>query len=273
MSSSKKIGICVGINKYPNPNNNLRGCVNDAKMIKKYLLKYYNFDKVILLLDHHATYQNVITNIQQSMLELSDNGHFVFSVSSHGTTIPDTSGDELDGRDEAICLYDRLLLDDNFRQLLHHAPIGMKATIIADCCHSGSITRSAYIKNFASLKGSSNNSYMKPRYLPFTDDIFARSTRTIPIKNKLFSSHLPEKQMREVLITGCKSNEYSYDAQFNKKYHGALTYSMLQILKNGKNLTYQEFYKLLKTRLPSGHYPQTPQLEGSVQNKNLLMFS
>jgi hypothetical protein len=270
--SLKKIAVCVGINKYPNPRNNLRGCVPDAKKLRSIFLKWYNFDKVILLLDKKATYRNVTEAIKNAMLDLNDYGHFVFTTSSHGTTIPDRSGDEIDKRDEAICLYDRLLVDDKFRSLIDHAPVGMKATIITDCCHSGSITRGAYMRNFSSGSGPT---YMKPRYLPPEDDEFAVSARNIPVRSKMFASSVEEADMREVLITGCKSNEYSYDARFGRSYHGALTYNMIQILNHAKrsNLTYSEFYKLLRDRLPSANYPQTPQLEGSKENKNTIMFS
>jgi len=276
MKKIEKIAVCVGINKYPDPRNNLNGCVNDAKDIRSALINQFHFDKTILLLDHKATYRNVVTSIQDAMLDLCDYGHFVFSVSSHGTSVPDRSGDEPDGRDEAICLYDKLLVDDTFRTILDKAPVGMKATIITDCCHSGSITRSAYIRNFpSSVSRGLENLYMKPRYLPPVDDEFAVSVKTSNVRSKMFTSVQEQANMREVLITGCKSDEYSYDAFIDGKYHGAMTYNLLQIFNNmkGKNLTYNEMYTLLKDRLPSSKYPQSPQLEGTEKNKNTLLFS
>ena len=268
----RKIAVVVGINKYPNSRNNLRGCVNDAKALRRVFLKKFKFDKVIMLLDRKATYRNVVKNIKGAMLDLSDHGHFVFTTSSHGTSIPDRSGDEPDKRDEAICLYDRLLLDDTFRKLLNHAPVGMKATIITDCCHSGSITRSAFDRNFAGHP--EGTIYLKPRYLPPYENEFALATRSSEVKGKIFGSVIQEKDMNEILITGCKSDEYSYDAYFNGKYHGALTYNMLEIFKKikGKNITYNEFYEMLRDRLPNQQYPQTPQLEGNKSNKNSMLF-
>jgi len=268
----RKIAVVVGINKYPNSRNNLKGCVNDAKALRSVFLKKFKFDKVIMLLDRKATYRRVVKNIKNAMLDLSDHGHFVFTTSSHGTSIPDRSGDESDRRDEAICLYDRVLLDDTFRKLLDNAPVGMKATIITDCCHSGSITRAAFERNFSvQPKGKI---YLKPRYLPPYEDEFALATRTAEVSGKLFGSMISQNDMNEILITGCKSDEYSYDAYFNGKYHGALTYNMLEIFKkiSGKNITYNEFYKLLKDRLPNQMYPQSPQLEGSKKNKNSMLF-
>ncbi len=257
----KKIAVCVGINRYPDHRNNLWGCVNDAKGFKSLLLEKYGFDKVILILDRKATYRNVVKNIRECMLELEDLGHFVFTVSSHGTSVKDRSGDEKDGLDEAICLYDRLLIDDTFRTLLNDAPVGMKCTVIADCCHSGSITR---------LDNSDDNEYQykKIKYLPF-DDTFVSVKKSKP-SNKIF---VPQSEMNEVLITGCKSDEYSYDTTFNGKNHGALSYTILDILKDGPQLTYNELYKSIKDKLPSSQLPQSPQLEGSDTNKNMIVFS
>jgi len=271
----EKIAVCVGINKYPDPRNNLKGCVNDAKALRISLLKQFHFDKVILLLDSKATYRNVVTSIQDAMMDLADYGHFVFTDSSHGTSIPDRSGDEPDKRDEAICLYDKLLVDDTFRTILDKAPVGMKATIITDCCHSGSITRAVYARNFESAVNKSSNNYMKPRYIPPVDDEFAVSVKSKDVRSQIFGSAIEQKDMREVLITGCKSDEYSYDAYLGGKYHGALTYNMLEIFKasKGKNLTYNEMYNMLRDRLPSNRYPQSPQLEGTDSNKDSLLFS
>jgi hypothetical protein len=268
MSSYSKAGICVGINEYPNPANNLKGCVPDAKLLREVLLSKYKFDNIDLFTDKNATYKNVVRSIENCMMNMKDYGHFVFTVSSHGTTVPDLSGDEEDGRDEAICLYDRLLVDDTFRKLLDHAPVGLRMTIITDCCHSGSITRSTYVNRFGNF--SRSETYMKPRYLPPEDDNFALKSNTVPIKSKMFT---PEKDMREVLITGCKSNEYSYDALYGKSYNGALTYNLVEILKSNTNLTYYQLYKLLQQKLPSSQYPQTPQLEGSDENKKRIIFS
>jgi len=261
-----KIAVCVGINKYPDPRNNLRGCVNDAKGLKRCLKKYYDFDKITLLLDHHATYKNVINSIKQSMLELSDCGHFVFSISSHGTSIIDRSGDEADRRDEAICLYDRLLVDDTFKQLLDHAPVGMKLTVISDCCHSGSITRSWIDDDIDPTS--------KIRYIPAINLGIASDVSTAPNQRKIFTPINTQANMREVLITGCKSDEYSYDCLFGSKYHGALSYNIIDIMNTCKHtLTYNEFYKLIRDRLPSRQSPQSPQLEGSEENKNSPMFA
>ena len=42
----------------------------------------------------------------------------MIDVSTHGTTVPDEDGDEWDGRDEAIVMRDRLVIDDEIKKIL-----------------------------------------------------------------------------------------------------------------------------------------------------------
>ncbi|MEZ5628493.1 MAG: caspase family protein [Rhodocyclaceae bacterium] len=59
--------------------------------------------------------------------------------------MPDRSGDEADGRDEALCPHDigdgQILLDDDLRALPDQRPAGVRVVLISDSCHSGSVTR------------------------------------------------------------------------------------------------------------------------------------
>ncbi len=67
----------------------------------------------------------------------------VFTNSSHGSYIPDTSGDE-ETYDEVMCPYDtreEVLSDDDLRAILDTLPTGVSMTVISDSCHSGSNTR------------------------------------------------------------------------------------------------------------------------------------
>jgi hypothetical protein len=83
---------------------------------------------------------------------------------------------------------------------------------------------------------------------------------------------LPESGMPELLITGCTDSEYSYDAEIDGRYNGAMSAMALRVIKQNPGLTYNEFYTRLRTMLPSKDYPQSPQLEGSDAHKGTLLF-
>ena len=83
---------------------------------------------------------------------------------------------------------------------------------------------------------------------------------------------LPESGMPELLITGCSDSEYSYDAEIDGRYNGAMSAMAIRVIQENPGLTYQEFYARLRTHLPTPEYPQTPQLEGMDVHKNTLLF-
>jgi hypothetical protein len=110
----------------------------------------------------------------------------------------------------------------------------------------------------------------KPRYMPPLDDIDALRTVLVPIRRRFL---YPESDMQEVLITGCNATEYSYDANIDGRYNGAMTAMALRVIRSEPGQTYREFHRKLRELLPSTRYPQSPQLEGSDANKDRPLFT
>src|SRR5262245_6690541 len=103
--------LCVGINKFKNyPSSNLQGCVNDANdmsALLKSLLGFTDGD-IVKLTDEQATKANIMSNLKSMVADAKSGklSYLVFSLSSHGTQVPDVSGDEPDRADEAFCPHD-----------------------------------------------------------------------------------------------------------------------------------------------------------------------
>jgi len=240
-----KKAICVGINDYPGSANDLQGCVNDANDWAN-LLQLNGFETEIIL-NKQATRNNLLTELENLIREAEAEDVIVFSYSGHGTNVLDTSGDEEDRYDEALYVYDGIVLDDELREIIRELKTGVHLIIISDSCFSGTVTRVA-------PQG-------KPRYVK-TDDI--------PANAKLKKRLLSDEDMVEILLSGCDDDEYSYDAYINGRWNGAFSATAIDIIKD--KLTYNEFYEAVREILPSGDYPQTPQLEGSTENKSRLLF-
>ncbi len=51
-----------------------------------------------------------------------------------------------------------------------------------------------------------------------------------------------------------------------------MTAMAIKVIKQNPKATYSQFFASLRTLLPSSSYPQTPQLEGSDDHKNTLLF-
>lgn len=261
-----KRALCFGINDYPGTQNDLRGCVNDAKNWASLLQSQYGF-VVTTLLDSNATKANVKKNMLDLIKASKAGDSLAFTYSGHGTSIADNNNDEIDGKDEAICLYGNggidLMIDDEIREIFNQVPQDVKLTFISDSCFSGTVTR-------AFLAAMNDDSfYSKARYMPPQDDMEAIRLMGMPTV-KPFA--YPEEGMNHILISGTDDKSYSYDANIGGQPCGAFSYYAIQILKNNPKITYADFYKKLRESLPSSQYPQSPQLEGSVANKNSLMF-
>jgi hypothetical protein len=259
-----KKALCVGINDYPH-DTQLHGCVNDADAWAALLTDHYDFasSDIKLCLDGKATKTGIIAGLKTLLAGAKSGDVLVFANSSHGTYRVDEDGDE-DEFDQAICPYDvreNVLLDDTLREMFSAIPDGVRLTVIADSCYSGSVTR-----------GSGPN--RTPRFI---DPFFLGGSRLRnPAKASPKSRHkYPESGMKEILLSGCTDRERSFDAEVEKgKYHGALTYYALAAIRNAEyKLTYEELHARVQPLLDAKKYEQHPQLEGRAENKQRQIFT
>lgn len=269
---SKRGALCVGINDYPFAGNDLNGCVNDAKAWAETLNKNFNFSSgdIKILLDSQATKKNVIAELKNLLTGASKGDVLVFTNSSHGSYIADTSGDE-ETYDEVICPYDidaNQIVDDDLRELFANLPKDVRLTVILDNCHSGTATRAAVTDILPGMRTPDDR---RVRFL-------SPALRGLPILKNPWKAQpkakmkYPESKMNEVLLSGCTDKEYSYDAYFGGVYHGAMTYYALRAIREANyQLTYAQLHRRLGSLIED--YPQHPQLEGKSINKKRRIFS
>jgi hypothetical protein len=269
-----KKALCVGINDYPYSGNDLNGCVNDAHAWANMLIDHYDFAKsdVSLLLDSQATKAAIIAGLKALLAGSKLGDVLVFTNSSHGTYIADTSGDE-PKYDEAMCPFDcadNLLVDDELRELFVGLPKGAHFTVISDSCFSGTVTRAALSE---AIPGHKTPDDRRVRFL-------SPALRGQPILQNPWKAldkkiiKYPETKMKEVLLSGCSDKEYSYDALIEGTYHGAMTYFALQAIKAANyQITYKQLFTRVNFLLDDAGYPQHPQLEGRQVNKKRLLFT
>jgi len=220
-----------------------------------------------MFLDSQATKKNVTEALDNLIKNSKPGDILVLTNSSHGTSVLDTSGDEPDRKDEAICLYDSFWIDDEIRVSLAKLDPQVSFTFISDSCFSGTVTRDFIRVMTAAFPGA--NPDIRPRYLPPKDNDMAHELKIISHGKKVF---VPVETMKEVLLAGCSDNEYSYDASFATPM-GAFSHYAIEVLRTNPQVTYQQFDTALREYLPSGQYPQTPQVEGSPDNLNKIVFT
>lgn len=215
------------------------------------------------LTDAQATKANIM-NTLQSMVDDAKSGkynHLVFSMSSHGTQVPDISGDEPDRADEAFCPHDLaqagdrwdsdyIILDDELHNLFIQLPKNVLMEVFLDTCHSGT-----------GIKAIDMLLDRKPRYLPppslkAFEEVEGRSSRG------LFRALLDKGITHHILWAACRSDQTSADARIDGGWHGAFTYYFCKEMRASKNkLPRKELLRKVRTDLKAGRYSQIPQLE------------
>jgi hypothetical protein len=264
-----KRALCIGINDYPVKGADLKGCVNDAKAWAALLIDHFGFDpqNVTMLIDAQATKKRVLAEVDKLLAGAKKGDVLVFTNSSHGTYVADRDGDET-RYDEAMCPYDmkkNLIVDDELRKRFANLPDGVRLTVISDSCFSGSVTRGEVLDT----PDDRRRRFVNPRTLGLPE-IQGVRRKAKPRSAELY----PERRMREVLVSGCRDNQYSYDARINGTYHGAMTYYALRIIEQANyDLTYEELWDQLVERLEIEGYDQEPQVEGKSSSKRRRLFT
>lgn len=244
---NKKYAICAGINDYPGVASDLSGCLNDA-LDWRDLLESEGYD-VETLFDANVTRDNLVLTLTKAVALLGFGDRLVFTYSGHGTWVPDQSGDEPDRRDEALACYDYqtggLLLDDILETIISSQKYGARVLILSDSCHSGTLTRD--------LNPTPTDArFVSPALLECVPSVDME--RAVEMEQK--AAGTPRRTAS--LISGCTDQEYSYDAQFATRPNGAFTRSAIDAYYSGVALG--PWYDLIRQRLPTDYYPQTPQL-------------
>jgi hypothetical protein len=266
-----KRAVLIGVNRYRIPGADLRGCVNDVKNLQAALIRHYGFAKsdIVTLLDLAAGKKAMEAAIRTLVRGGRRGDVLLVHFSGHGSNVPDDNGDEAEGRDEILCPSDldwkNPFRDDWLRKTFDGLGAGVSLTVIADCCHSGTITRAVQPPDAPVIE----------RYLPSPWDLVAvESGRALrgTMRGGLRQSARAARKARdvvvvevpEVLITGCRDTQTSADAMIGGRFNGALTYHLVAALTEAKGaLTYRELHDATTARLKRARFDQVPQLEGS----------
>jgi caspase domain-containing protein len=149
-----RYAVLVGIDDYPGTDSDLRGPIEDARIMERVLIEKYGFDpaNVVTLNDSDATRSNIAQGIAQHLGQAGPNGVAVFFYSGHGTQIGENIGltGSLDPEprgdgDEAIYVYGQsyessVVLDEELGFLMETLDAG-RSLVVVDACFSGEITR------------------------------------------------------------------------------------------------------------------------------------
>ena len=231
--NKNKKALLIGIN-YTGTKNELFGCINDVNGIKERITQQ-GFTTINAITDLTSTKPTRVTILKEftNLLVNSQSGDLLFFMySGHGYYTLDRNGDEQDGYDELIVTSDlQGITDDEFKTLIQQN-LKKDVTLFAmfDCCFSGSILDLRY------------------QYLNSMNyDNYTENNKDNNTNGNVF------------MISGCTDEQTSADTVINNKACGAMTWSLLESLKQQKKLSWRELVKSMRDLLKTSNFDQIPQ--------------
>lgn len=198
---------------------------------------------------------------------LGEVDRLVFSLSSHGTQIPDLSGDEeVDHADETFAMYDihqgedsdswdtsSVIVDDELHALLTGVLKGLLVEVVPVTRHSGN-----GLTSLDFLPGR------RPRFLPPpTSSRIETVEGADPVGLRDLIKGKPAKQV-PVLFAACRPDQTASDGHFAGQYKGAFTHYLIpeqksdvtqsrsHLLSGAKGLRWGKFAQLAQLEAPAG---------------------
>ena len=252
--------LLIGINEY-DPNSgvtSLDGCVNDVKAMNSFLRKHYKdlipSRGIKKLFNEKATRENIIKAFQSQLIKKAQPGDTVLLYYAGHGSFNESSEifKQFDGKgqDETFVCYDsRLeghydLADKEIAVLLSRVNKEVDIVIIADSCHSGSITRNvgrpSLKKRF--YKGRSGERALRS-YLLEQDDFYedmVNGSEKISIPNS-----------RHLLLSGCDRGQESLET-FEQS--GLFTTTLLKHLTENRDISYSHLFEAVRAEVLTESY-------------------
>jgi hypothetical protein len=271
----KNKALLVGINKYPDPRNELRGCVNDILEMEHFIAetnKVYSKQNIKKLTNKDATKKEIITQLKWLIEGAEAGDQLLFHYSGHGAQAPTKFNSlEKDGLDEIICPYDfdgtnnTSLRDKEFAQLFAAIPKGVHFVWISDSCHAEDLSRDPFKVDELDYKAD-NTHYRFFTGLPRFDNSEDEANDLADIAIGKITPII--KPLNGALLSACQSHELSADTYINKRFIGAFTHYLIEnlnIYSGSKNM--RSIVGLVNKDLEKNGYDQNPQSEGLLENK------
>lgn len=285
----KKHALLIGINKYlyMEDEYQLRGCVNDAKLIKNVLVNKFNFDpeNIKSLHNENATRDAIVGHMDRLVETIEKDDILVFHYSGHGhqCRVKGDFTEEGSGKDNCILPTDdsepdgenviwREIRDKHFNEWLQRIAEKTKfTTLIFDACHSGTMTRS--IGNSArcrsiptDVRDINKRSSLSPGFEPSNRSASSASTDIRGAGGWLTLSE------NYTVISGCldtqTSKEWAFTVDGESVRHGVMTYFLTRALLNAKpGNTYRDVFEQTCSGVMAEVSEQNPQIEGAIDRE------
>ena len=232
--NKKKNALLVGINYIGTPSE-LNGCINDVNSVKERITQkgFQNISILTDLTSEKPTKANILKEFTKLLSNAQAGDLLFFLYSGHGTYDLDKNGDENTLYDQLIIPCDfNAIVDDELKQIIQ-TNLKKNVTLFAmfDSCFSGSVLD------------------LKYQYMDSLNyDKFTENDKQLETNGNVF------------MISGCSDYQTSTEGVINNKATGAMTWSLMEALKQKDNkCSWRELLTLMRSLLKTSQYDQIPQ--------------
>lgn len=269
-----KRALIIAIGNYPKGTGwQAISSANDIDLIKKALERQgFTLPNIAVLTENQATRDGILDALHKLIASAQKGDKVVIHFSSHGQQITDNDNDESDRYDEAIVCFgapesatgpyenykgEKHLRDEELGIRLDSLRKNLGSSgdvlLLADACHSGTITRGST----ARLRGGKSRMRIKG-YRPMAQKP----------KNHAFVYSKPVSQTGMapyVAISAANAHEANSECSVYGKPYGSLSYAFAQALQGPRlgesyRAMFARIQSVMKARVPG----QTPQIEGDI---------
>lgn len=275
MSSRTLYSVLAGINTYPSPVKPLEGCLYDVESWQQYLESEKDYFEIntTTLLNEAVTKKALASSLQNALISAKGDDVVFFFFSGHGTreeSDPVFAEFEQDAALESLVCHDSiqmerghivydLLSDKEIHSIIsENSKTGTHILMIFDCCHSGGITRNAWMANESGicierrLTLKDNDTQIAPmrRWDKF---LFADKFSRDDVERSGWINTFTQKP--HITFSACQNDESAYEQ--NGK--GIFTSHLIDILKRTKgSISYYDLQS--RARLfTQNQFRQTPE--------------
>lgn len=268
-----KHALIIGVDRYPNlePQYQLAGCVNDARLIRQVLTEHFSFpDSAIVSLHNEAAIRQAILAAMDRLVEaVAADDVVFFHYSGHGSRRTAAAGEDGSGKDSTIMPSDSGrdplpnldIVDKEINQWLQRLSAKTRSiSLLFDCCHSGTITRDPFA---ARVRAAPDDS----RSLEAMGVDAARVTN-LPKSRASGEPGWLALSDAYVVMSGCRDDEFA--SEFSEQRggevirNGALTYHLVgALLEALPGTTFRDVFEIARARVNTQFPAQNPQIEGA----------
>jgi hypothetical protein len=285
--TGQRKALLIGIN-YIGSKHQLKGCINDVKNIKQFLLQHeYKEEDMVILTDDlepasQPTRANMLRGMQWLVKDAKPNDSYFFHYSGHGGLTPDLNGDEESGKDDVIYPLDfeqaGPIIDDDIHDIMvRPLPQGARLTALFDCCNSGTALDLPYFYSTKGLLKEPNlikeaGEGLLSAYKSYTSgDIEGMVSQVTSLFNRVSVGNDGYEAVKKtktspsdvIMFSGCKDDQTSADTFADGQATGAMSHAFIKIMTQTPNQSYLTLLQNLRQLLEEGNYSQKPQLSSS----------